>query len=218
MRIRLKFQKLGRLKYIGHLDLLNIFNRAVKAAKLPVEYSKGFNPHMKITFAAPLPLGIESMCEYADIDFDDGIKQGELTANINERFPEGLRVTDFYILNEPYKKAPAIVAKAKYDIDGVLIPHEQLQAFMMRETILTIKKTKSKEELTDIKPDIYDITPANETSITATLSCGSMRNLKPGLLIRELTEFCGINVPLHKINITRTEIYGLDGKPLCEHL
>ncbi|MBR6681766.1 MAG: TIGR03936 family radical SAM-associated protein, partial [Clostridia bacterium] len=65
--IRVKFEKTGKLQYISHLDLLRTMQTALRRAKVKMIYSEGFNPHMKITFALPLSIGTESLCEYMDI-------------------------------------------------------------------------------------------------------------------------------------------------------
>ena len=65
--VRLKFRKVGSLQYISHLDLLRTMQTALRRAKVMMIYSEGFNPHMKITFALPLSIGTESVCEYMDI-------------------------------------------------------------------------------------------------------------------------------------------------------
>ena len=65
--VRIRFSKTGRARYISHLDLNRTMTRAVRRAGLPIWYTEGFNPKPKITFAAPLSIGTESMCEFMDI-------------------------------------------------------------------------------------------------------------------------------------------------------
>lgn len=68
MRVRIKFAKTGALKFVGHLDFMRYFQKLLAKSGLPVIYSRGFNPHMMITFAAPLGLGEETIGDYADVD------------------------------------------------------------------------------------------------------------------------------------------------------
>ena len=65
--IRLGFYKKGALQYISHLDLQRTFQRILSRAELPLWYTQGFNPHPKLVFGLPLPIGCESVCEMADI-------------------------------------------------------------------------------------------------------------------------------------------------------
>ncbi|NLI89868.1 MAG: DUF2344 domain-containing protein, partial [Epulopiscium sp.] len=60
MKIRIKFSKVGKVKFIGHLDLLRLFQKIIKSSRLPIAYSKGFNPHPLIYFAQALSVGITS--------------------------------------------------------------------------------------------------------------------------------------------------------------
>lgn len=207
-RIRLRFEKRGRLKYIGHLDVLDIFNRAIKMAKLPIEYSRGFNPHMLISFGSPLSLGIESISEYVDIDFCDDIDILKIMDNINPNFPEGMKINAVFPLNPPYKRIMSCVCRAKYEIRGLYLSDDCIQHYLAQSEISIIKKTKRKNELTDIKPDIFSINNEHDY-ISSVLSCGSFCNLKPELFVKSICDFLKIDyIPCHKISYLRTEIYG----------
>ncbi|MDO4619583.1 MAG: TIGR03936 family radical SAM-associated protein [Lachnospiraceae bacterium] len=69
MRVRIRFSKTGPIRYVGHLDFMRTFQKAVKKSGLAAVYSAGFNPHMLISFAAPLGVGEETTGDYADVDF-----------------------------------------------------------------------------------------------------------------------------------------------------
>ena len=93
---------MGMAKFISHLDLLRCFERAILRSGLPVEYSQGFNPHQKMTFALPLPVGVTSECEAVDIFFDDGkATDAEITEKLNGLSPKqrktAAEILDAYI-------------------------------------------------------------------------------------------------------------------------
>ena len=71
MKVRIKFEKRGSLRFIGHLDLMRYFQKANRRADLPIAYSEGFSPHQIMSFAAPLSMGVESTAEYADFKLTD---------------------------------------------------------------------------------------------------------------------------------------------------
>ena len=71
--LRVKFEKTGKLQYISHLDLLRTMQTALRRAKVNMIYTEGFNPHMRIAFALPLSIGIESVCEYMDIRTEESV-------------------------------------------------------------------------------------------------------------------------------------------------
>ena len=66
MTVRIKFSKFGAMKFIGHLDVMRYFQKAIRRAELDVCYSNGFHPHQVMSFAAPLGVGLTSDGEYVD--------------------------------------------------------------------------------------------------------------------------------------------------------
>ena len=82
-KIRLKFYKRGKLKFISHLDLVRTLKGALLRAEIPIYYTEGFNPHPKMVFALPLPLGEESVCEYLDIKLVEPMDAEALLAAVN---------------------------------------------------------------------------------------------------------------------------------------
>ena len=91
---RVTFSKTGMGKYISHLDLLRCFTRAIQRSGMPVVYSQGFNPHQKMTFSLPLPIGVTSQCETVDIQFEDNVSDKE----IFEKLSENARKSNYKII------------------------------------------------------------------------------------------------------------------------
>jgi len=89
-RCCLVFSKSGPLRFISHLDLLRAFQRIIRRAELPTAYSQGFNPHMLMSFALPLPLGMESAKDYAEIVLSEEMDVREILERLNQSTPEGL--------------------------------------------------------------------------------------------------------------------------------
>ena len=88
--LRLRFEKRGKAAYLSHLDVLRTFQRAFVRAGIRVKHSEGFNPHPKMSIAAPLQLGCESLCEVLDVQILSGPEN--MPAALNPVLPEGLRV------------------------------------------------------------------------------------------------------------------------------
>lgn len=80
------------MRYISHLDIIRLFQRAVRRAGLPVSLSQGFTPHYKIGFSNALKLGLESEAEKALFSIDGWIGEQEFKDRINEKLPEGVRI------------------------------------------------------------------------------------------------------------------------------
>ena len=94
--IRVKFEKTGKLQYISHLDLLRTMQTALRRAKVKMIYSEGFNPHMKITFALPLSIGTESVCEYMDIRTQPDVDPKYVMEALGKNLPDGMKIIDAY--------------------------------------------------------------------------------------------------------------------------
>ena len=201
VKVRLQFSKGGNLRFIGHLDFLKVFQQAIGRSKLPVAYSQGFNPHMLLSFALPLPLGMTSQNDYADLTLEVAMPEDEIISRLNTHAPGGLIVTGAREFSGP--GAAALVMAADYTFLAEL-PVDS-QSLLARETIVIPKKTKSGIKDTDIRPDILDIS-VTDRHILMRLAAGSARFLNPlivaGLLLER--DAC-------PSSLTRMELYRLAG-------
>ncbi len=197
-------------KYISHLDLLRCFTRAVMRSGLPVEYSQGFNPHQKMTFALPLPVGVTGESEYVDISFEDGKTTDELIMKrLNRCLPPDIRILT---VGDIVHKAADIVS-AEYTV--VLhadreITAKQVKDFFAEDEIVVMKKTKKKTE----KPinileyvRAWEVMEEGDGSLTLrlVLDAGGERNLKPDMLIAAFCErnpyICADEAEIHRRKI-----------------
>lgn len=92
MKLETLFCKKGILRYISHLDIVRLFQRAVRRAGLPVALSQGFSPHYRISFGNALKLGVESDGEKAEFSLDKWIEPEEFKSSLNRKLPEGIKV------------------------------------------------------------------------------------------------------------------------------
>ena len=91
-KIKIVFSKTGEARFISHLDLMRLFQRAARRAALDVVVTKGFNPHLKISIARALKLGVESHSEEAIFHMDERTDSRKFTESINEKLPNGIKV------------------------------------------------------------------------------------------------------------------------------
>lgn len=214
MKLRIKYTKTGVLRFIGHLDVMRFFQKAIRRAKLSVSYTKGFSPHQIISFAAPMPLGMTSEGEYFDGEFDLVTSTEDMMKRLNDTMPEEIQVLDIVELPDDAKPSMAIVTASDYyiylndeavsDVFKELTP--KLSDFYGEDKIEILKKTKTKEIMTDIKPLIYDLKPYKD-GIYMLLASGSRDNLKPELVILALCEYAGISYNRYDYMIHRLETY-----------
>lgn len=171
MKVRMKFQKYGAMKFIGHLDVMRYFQKAFRRAELDSEYTQGYNPHQVMSFASPLGLGLTSDGEYMDIGLKSSQSPEIMVKRINGLMSEGFRIIGYHILKEPGENekivtAMSLVSSSDYIVslkdgyslgDKITIEDEFRKAFLEftnRSEIMINKKTKKSEKLVDIKPMI----------------------------------------------------------------
>ena len=174
-RKRLCFSKKGNLKFIGHLDFLRVFGEMISRSRLPVSYSAGFNPHILLSFALPLPLGFESENDYADLVFDESLPDEDITAGLNGVAPGGLVIKSACDARD---KCASVVAMADYSVRLQCDAEAAISQALSQETIIIPKKTKSGIKNTDIRQDIFSV-KSIEGEVFMRLSAGSARFLHP---------------------------------------
>ena len=104
------------LRYISHLDYANLFVRACKRAKLPMAYSEGFNPHMKVAFASALSLGAASDAEYVDFEMTEALSPSVVMKRLGKHLPRGAQMVRLKLLEGKHKALMADVDEARYRI------------------------------------------------------------------------------------------------------
>lgn len=114
MKIRIKFSKYGVMRFIGHLDMMRYFQKAMRRAEIDIAYTEGFSPHQIMSFAAPLGIGLTSQGEYLDIEVHSTKSTEESLHALNETMAEGVWVTEYKRLPEGTKNAMSSVAAADY--------------------------------------------------------------------------------------------------------
>ena len=95
MKIRIKFRKYGIMKFIGHLDIMRYFQKAMRRADIDICYSSGFSPHMIMSFASPLGVGLTSDGEYLDIEIGNEQSSASAVKRLNAVMAEGVEVLSY---------------------------------------------------------------------------------------------------------------------------
>jgi len=116
-RYRVKFSKTGSLRYASHHDLMGLFDSMLRRAGIELAFSEGFHPHPKIMFASALPVGVESLGEYADIQTRRDDDPESLLDHVNRFCPSGLRWLDVRALRPEEDKVTTAVSAFRYAVD-----------------------------------------------------------------------------------------------------
>jgi radical SAM-linked protein len=147
MRARITFTKQGPLRYIGHLDLHRLWERAMRRADLPITYSQGFHPQPKISLAAALPLGFSSRGEVLDVRLNEELPVEEITSRLRESLPPDIAIVNVTSVDEREPALQTQVLSAAYDvhlteaIDGSELTR-RVEEIMMSESILRERRGK----------------------------------------------------------------------------
>lgn len=228
MRYLIKFTKEGNIKFISHLDLMRSIERVILRSGLDVEYSKGFHPHMALSIAQPLSVGVSSVGEYMDIVLKEPVDEMEIIDKLNKNSLMGVRFLEIRSIESlpNVKKVPqamAMVEEATYTIKIKYTCIEDVESELKTlleksEWIITKKNKKGEEKSVNIRPMIRDIKYwiKNEYLVLNTrVSCGSKEHLNTEFLINYIKEnTIGINEEAF-VDINREEMYAAkDGKLL----
>lgn len=211
MKARIKFRKYGVMKFIGHLDIMRYFQKAIRRADIDIAYSEGFSPHMIMSFAAPLGVGLTSEGEYVDLQVNSCASSKAAVDALNSVMVDGMEVVSFKLLPENVKNAMSSVAAADYFVkwrEGYAPENweEKFNVFLQKEEMLIVKKTKRSEAEVDLKPMLYK-TELRDGGIFMQVACGSVNNLKPELVMEAFAKDAGIELAPFALEVCRLEVY-----------
>lgn len=219
MKVRVKFKKYGPVRFIGHLDVMRFFQKAIRRAELDIAYSAGFSPHQIMSFAAPLGVGLESNGEYMDIELTTVTASKDMINRLNAVSVPGIEVVSMKALPENAGNAMASVAAASYTIrfrDGRAPKFDYLnkiEEFLASEQILIVKETKKSTLEVDLKPGIYEFKANEDGSLYLFVDASSSGNIKPATVIEKFVSVFGETLPENALLITREETYTNLAKP-----
>lgn len=214
MKVRVKFSKHGAMKFIGHLDIMRYFQKAIRRAEIPIRFTEGFSPHMVMSFASPLGVGLTSDGEYMDIEVNASIPSKEAVERLNRVMVEGMKVLSYRQIPEgKASNAMSLVACADYTVtfregkEPAPDWEEKLVEFAALPSVIVMKKTKKSEKEVDIKPMIHELRLLEHGEIFMRLSSGSASNLKPELVMDAFISYLGVASEPFSLLVNRVELY-----------
>ena len=217
MKARIKFRKYGVLRFIGHLDVMRFFQKLMRRADIPIAFTGGYSPHMIMSFASPLGIGLTSDGEYLDIELTAPVDSREAVKRMNKECVEGIEIISIrQISDEKKMTGMTILAAADYLISvkkGALPENwkEAFADFMAQRQICVVKQTKRSEREEDIRPLIFRWEIQGE-NIWLQLAAGSRNNLKPDLVMDTFLSVCAIPEDSVSFAYHRLEMYADKGK------
>ncbi len=219
----LQFQKGDIVRHLGLLDLQRTMQRALRRSGLPVAYSKGFNPHIVMSFASALSSGIPGDAELLDVSLSGETTEEECLQAMNRVLPPSLQASRVRLVDDRFPKVSASLRTAQYRIvlrgDKAGQIAQSIPSFLAREEIMALRKTKKNETMVNIRPMIHELTVDSDKDLddtvvlTARVSFIEQATLKPDLLLEALCEHASCALP--RCEIRRTLLLGeIDAQPV----
>ncbi|MBD7914770.1 DUF2344 domain-containing protein [Clostridium sp. Sa3CUN1] len=221
MRYVIKFTKESEIKFISHLDLMRTLQRVIRRANLPMEYSKGFNPHMAMSIAQPLSVGVYSDAEYMDIVLVEELNEEEIINRLNEKTASGIKflTAKKVVTKEGEKKVPqtmALVDAARFTVkilcEDAKVVEEKMKELENKAEWTTIKKSKKGEKEVNLRTMIKEMKywiNDDELVLNILISSGSREHLSPDLVASYIKSNIDEIVEDAFIDIKREEMYVL---------
>ena len=224
-KFRAQIRKGDEIAVLSHLDYMNVFMRALLRAKLPAAWSEGFNPHMKVSFANALAVGVTSDCEYVDFELTKPVDAFEVAKRLNAQLPVGAEILRLKRLRGKSKPVMSLVDLSRYEVrlpfDEKLLPAAQLAAQNFNATPsitftrITPKKTRELDAKKYIAAPVEVTLSGGEVLITFATRITAEGSLKPSEVLKILRERFDFPADFAEAKINRTALLAA-GKNLLD--
>ncbi len=217
IRARISFEKTGVFRFLGHLDQARAVARAVRRAGIAIKYSKGYNPNPKIAFLNPLPLGVESLDEYMDIEFDEErfrLNEAQLVDILNKHLPKGLKITGCYFIPLKLPSLSAMMESQKYRIflhknpSGINIDQgrieSQINKVLSTDTFDVQLERKNKVKHLDLKLLLEELYLDEDLTVNISLKFKEGGSIKPHEVVENIFNLSHKEATLTPILKTKT--------------
>ncbi len=210
-RFRVHWGKQATYKYMSHLDNLRMLERALRRARLPVAYSQGYNPTMKLSFGPPLPLGFTSEAEYVDITLDTGFMPHMLDS-LRRALAGGIDLLEARSVLGKNKSLSSLLNRVVYQLPIRLWedPHrlmQQVGGLLEQEHLECQRVTKNETKEIDIRPAVHDMRIEGEM-LEMVLGLGEGGYARPTEVAEFLTD--GLTVAIPALSFHRKAMYRLE--------
>jgi radical SAM family uncharacterized protein/radical SAM-linked protein len=157
-RVRFRWSRRGLARFLSHLDNIRVFERAIRRSGLPVEFTQGFHPHIKISFGPPLQLGYTSEAEYFDLNLDRPF-QPFMADKLNEALPEGFAITLAKPVIDKKTSLSGFLNRAVYevDLDNGQELRTKIDSLLARKEVEIERAGKDETKIVDIRPAVYHL-------------------------------------------------------------
>jgi radical SAM-linked protein len=194
------FQKTETVRWLGHLDILRTFERAIRRAGLPIAFSTGFNPRERLAFASALSTGVTGGAEPAILELTEPVASDEIVRRLNSALPHAIQLSSCEEIPDAGSR-DLLNAFDRADYEVVcLCPHEcedaaiaaAICSLLARSEISLTREREGRSKTVDIRPLLYHLAlgperPApNRVVLQMQVAVGEQGNAKPGEVVAAL--------------------------------
>ncbi len=209
-RVRLSYSKLGLARFIGSLELTTLFYRAARRADLPLAFSQGYHPLPRFAFGPALPVGVESSCEFLDIDLTTPLDAAGVREALRTQLPEGMTITaaQTVSLKSPSITASIVAFRYRVDLHTLMtngnhaVISDRIAAFTQADDVPMRKHAKGKERTVNARAFVASLQLTDATTIDMTILYGPAGTLKPSDLLATVLDLDAAParaLPVHKV-------------------
>lgn len=224
-KYRAQIRKGAEISVLSHLDYMNVFMRALLRSKLPAAWSEGFNPHLKVSFATALAVGVTSDCEYVDFELTAPVEVFEVAKKLNTQLPKGAEILRLKKLRGKSKPVMSLVDMSRYEVrlpfkekffDAAQNSVKNFNAAPeINFTRITPKKTREIELKKYLLENVEIFLTGEELLIKFAIKITAEGSLKPSEVLKILRERFDFPADISDAKINRTALLS-NGKNLLD--
>ncbi len=214
MRLRICFDKRGKIRFTSHRDVARIWERTLRRAALPVAYSEGFSPRPKLSFGLALSTGHESDAEYLDVELDptrvDAIDEARLAEALTAHLPVGMTVLEVKVIDRSTPSLQQVVTSCTWriDVDGVDVETvaEAVAQALAADSLVVTRERKGKQVTDDLRPlvlslDVVGPIEADDSNEGRVRLIAELGTQPRAVRVSEL--LAALDPPLHECRVQR---------------
>jgi len=192
MRVRVRFSKLGKIRWTSHRDVARMWERAFRRLSLPLAYTQGFSPRPKVSFGLALSTGHESVAEYLDLELVEGtpLDVTTLANHLSTALPAGIDVQAVAVIDDRAGSLQEEVTSCDWRIEVAGVGADRLAelaaAALAADSLVVTRQRKGHDVTDDVRPAILTLEAGSTDTADAVLWCElatQPRGLRPGELL-----------------------------------
>ena len=195
MRVRVRFSKLGKVRWTSHRDVARMWERAFRRVTLPLAYTQGFSPRPRVSFGLALPTGHESVAEYLDLELAVGAELDEvaiatLPARLTPALPAGIDVLAACVIDDRAGSLQEEVTSCTWLVEAAGVSPGELEELTGRalaaDSLVVTRERKGRTVSDDIRPGILSLEPQPDAPVLRCELATQPRGLRPSELLAAL--------------------------------